>query len=134
MRAHGPYADEAWVDPLLCALLLLADLSTGIQYQSNIPARIGKNYLYANVNYELHSGEYGNYTVVTGLEISNSTDSVLSIRDISFGNTRLQPTATILIEPTYRVVIPAKLIVGSSIQINLRSPIYNPISLSAVFP
>lgn len=126
--------DAACGHPVVCALLLIADISTGIQYQTNIPAQRSGSYVTGSVNYEVHSGDYGYFYVATGLEISNSTHSVFSITDVSFDNTRLQPQSTILVNPEQTIVIPAKFIVGSSMLINLRSPIYNPISLSVFFP
>lgn len=131
----GPYADESCVHPALCGLLLLADLATGVQYQSNIPAHIGENYAYANVNYEVHSGQYGNYTVVTGLEISNSTNAVLSLESIHVGDyARLRPTTPIEIKHNQTVIVPAKFIAGSSISLYLDSQIYNLMRLLAIFP
>lgn len=131
----GPYADESCVHPVLCGLLLLADIVTGAQYQSNIPAHIGNNYVYANVNYEVHSEQYGNYTVVTGLEISSSTNAVLSLESIHVDDYAiLRPTTPIAIKPNQTVIIPVKFMAGSSISLNLDSQIYNLMSLLAIFP
>jgi RHS repeat-associated protein len=131
----GPYADEACAHPLICGFLLFTDLVTGIHYQSNIPAFLSKNYVYANVNYELHSGDYGNYTVVTELEISNSTDAALSLESIHVGEyARLRPRIPIEIKPDQTMIVPTKFIAGSTININLNSQMYSLISLLAILP
>ncbi len=131
---NGPYVDKDCIHLALCGLLLLADLVTGVQYQSDIPAHIVGDYVYANVNYEVHSGQYGNYTVVTGLEITNSTDTMLSLRNIDTGDAILKPITSIVIKPNQTLIIPAKFIAGSFIGLNLTSKIYTPIHLSAIFP
>jgi hypothetical protein len=135
----GPYADQTCVHPALCGLLLLTDVVTGIQYQSNIPAYIGDNYVYANVNYEVHSGQNGLYTVVTSLDITNKTDTTLSLDYVSINNygTRFIPKSSILIKPDHLLNVVTQIIIpGSSDTINLTfsSQVYKPISISATYP
>ena len=130
----GPYADEKCVHPAVCGILIIADLVTAIQYQSNLPAYISDSYVFANVSYEKHSGEYGNYTVVTGLEISNSTDTTLSFDSLSIDNKPYVITHPFIIRPSQTMIIQANFHAGSSVNMNFSSSIYNTINLSVEFP
>ena len=114
--------------------MLLADLGSGIQYQSNIPAYIGESYVYANINYEVHSGQYGNYSIVTGLEISNSTDAMLSFDSVSITDKSYLLEPSILIEPNQKLIIQATFRSEPSLYLNFSSNMYNAISLLANFP
>jgi len=128
----GPYADEACAS-WLCVILLAADAITGIQYKSNIPAHLSDNYAFANVNYEVHSGQFGNYNLVTGLEISNSTNVELTLESIDVGYSTLAPKTQTVIKPDQTLIVPGWFFAGASITIRLTSQAYNPINLLAIF-
>jgi hypothetical protein len=126
----GPYAEKTgtWLD----IILLIMDGLIGFNYHTNLPSRMGNNYVYAKVNYEVHTGEYGYYTVATSLKI-------LSLQKVDINNPLISGSPNILIKPDQLLVIDIQpvAIPGKSATIDLTFSSqfsYSNIIISATYP
>ncbi|MEI7848215.1 MAG: hypothetical protein WCK35_20620 [Chloroflexota bacterium] len=133
----GPYAENTgW--PPLDAFLVATDIFNIYHYQSSLPAQQAGNFVYANVNYELRTNNSSPYTVVTSLQISNHTDSVLSLDMIKLNNKiPIYPNSSILIKPDQVMNVQTSISVfgeSATLTVSFSSPIYTPIFLPVSYP
>lgn len=135
----GPYAEAACVHLLLCLLGLGADAAHWGNYQTCTASLLQGSYVTANVNYEVHNNIVGYYTAVTSLDITNTTDATLSLRDVVINEKyEFDPTAPIRVDPGQSLTvsfqpyaIPGK---SGSVNLSFTSTLYLMIVLTANYP
>jgi len=83
--------------PLTSALLLLMDVY-GMYHYSSTPSEVTGNYMYATVDYEVHSSAVvGTYREIASVTIVNNTKTNMNLNQIDTNMYQLVPKETITV-------------------------------------